>query len=365
VPEPPEGGIPNLSRTSVIHFSNRLLASGCRSLLRRTSPVAEGCCDDDLDGKPATFYGRGVFAAFLTTILFSVSVICGHRSARLIGGTEANFWRVTCATILLGAWAYLFGIGLEGSAFPMFLLSGLVGVGLGDLAFFQGLPRLGPQLAMLLIECLPAPLGALMEWCWLGTTLSVGQILCGLGILAGVGLALTPSERLKLPRRQMILGALFCTLGALGTAGGAVLSRKAYQIADASGQAIDSGTAGFQRVMGGLGLAAVALLIAKRRELQVQARAPRRLVIEVSKQKWRGVWPWVLMNSLAGQTLGVSCMQWALHTTPTGIVLAIIATAPIVVIPFAYFLEGQRPTSHTLAGGALAVAGVIALTLLK
>jgi drug/metabolite transporter (DMT)-like permease len=297
--------------------------------------------------------------------MFSVSVICGHRSAKLIGGTEANFWRVTCATILLGIWAYLFGTGLKGDAFPMFLLSGLVGVGLGDLAVFQGLPRLGPQLAMLLIICLPAPMGAVMEWCWLGTTLSAKQILCGLVILAGVGVALTPTQRLKIPRRQIILGALFSTLGAMGTAGGAVISRKAYQIVDASGQPIDAGTAGFQRVMGGLGLAALALLVVKRRELQVQMRAPHRLVIEASKRKWRGVWPWVLMNSLAGQTLGVSCMQWALHTTPSALVLAIVATAPIIVIPLAFVLEKERPTPHSLVGSAIAVTGVMALALIE
>ena len=87
--------------------------------------------------------------------------------------------------------------------------------------------------------------------------------------------------------------------------------------------------------------------------------------MEVSKKKWRGVWPWVLVNSLAGQTLGVSAMQWALETTPTGIVLAIIALTPLVVIPFARVLENARITAQSLAGGAIAVAGVIGLTLAK
>jgi len=59
-----------------------------------------------------------VFAAFLTTILFSISVVCGHRSAKMIGGTEANFWRLTSATIMLSMWAFGFGIGLGGDAFP-------------------------------------------------------------------------------------------------------------------------------------------------------------------------------------------------------------------------------------------------------
>jgi drug/metabolite transporter (DMT)-like permease len=80
-------------------------------------------------------------------------------------------------------------------------------------------------------------------------------------------------------------------------------------------------------------------------------------------KKWRGVWPWVLINGFAGQTLGVSCMQLALESTPAGIVFAILAITPIVVIPFALVLEGERPTAHSLVGGAIAVAGVIALAL--
>ncbi len=35
-----------------------------------------------------------MFAALLTTLLFSVSAICGYRTSRQIGGVEANFWRI-------------------------------------------------------------------------------------------------------------------------------------------------------------------------------------------------------------------------------------------------------------------------------
>ena len=77
--------------------------------------------------------------------------------------------------------------------------------------------------------------------------------------------------------------------------------------------------------------------------------------------KWRKVWPWVFANALAGQTLGVSCMQRAFETTPTGLVLSIIATTPIVVMPLAYLLEGERPTRHAIAGGIIAVTGVVGL----
>ena len=47
-----------------------------------------------------------------------------------------------------------------------------------------------------------------------------------------------------------------------------------------------------------------------------------------AREKFK-LWPWVLVNSLAGQTIGVrSCNGRS--NTPTGIVTAIIATTPIL-----------------------------------
>src|SRR4051794_10365301 len=197
-------------------------------------------------------YRPAVFAAILTTILFSISVVCGHRSAKLIGGTEANFWRLTLATLFLGLWSYVFAIGLDGNAFPIFLLSGIVGIGIGDVALFQALPRLGPRLSMLLIQCLTPPFGVLIEWLWLGTTLRPGQAIGGLTVLAGVGVALSPGRHVNLSRREWMTGTLFSVFAALGGAMGAVLSRKAYAIAHGGLERIDGANAAFQRIMGGL-----------------------------------------------------------------------------------------------------------------
>jgi drug/metabolite transporter (DMT)-like permease len=237
---------------------------------------------------------RRVFAALLCTVLFSISITCGHRSAKLIGGTEANFWRLSLAAVLLGVWAYAFGVGAGGAAFPLLFLSGIIGIGIGDVAFFQTLPRLGSRLTSLLIGCLSAPLAALLEWVWLGTALSVTQILWGLLTVLGVGIALMPSEHLHRSRRELVVGSLFAGLASLCGAGGGVVSRRAYEVAQVAGQHLDGGNAAFQRVLGGLLLAGPCLLFVKRRAFKVQAHAPRELVVEASRRKWRGVWPWVL-----------------------------------------------------------------------
>jgi len=306
-----------------------------------------------------------VFAALLTTILFSFSAVFGHRSAKLIGGAEANFWRVSLAALLLGLWSYSFGVGLAGLAFPLFLVSGMLGIGLGDVAWFQALPRLGSRVSVLIVQCLTAPFGALIEWLWLGTSLTGRQMFWGLLIVSGLGIALKPGEHLNWRRGPVRLGVLMCAVAALGTAAGAVISRKAYFVAAGAGEHIDGLNAGFQRVAGGVIISGIFLLLVKRQVWRLQGSAPRELVTAAAKHKWRGAWYWVALNGLAGQTLGVSCMQWALQTTPTGIVLAIISTTPIAVIPLAAIFEGERPTLRSILGGIVGVAGVVGLTLSK
>jgi drug/metabolite transporter (DMT)-like permease len=291
--------------------------------------------------------------------------MCGHRSAKLLGGIEANFWRVLVAVTMLGVYAFTLGGGISGRAFPAFLLSGLIGVGVGDLAFYYALPRLGPRLCSLLTQCLGAPVGALIEWLWLGTTLTTGQILLGLVALAGVALALAPNREEPHNRRGLVFGICLALIAGAGTAVGAVLSRKAYVVAEAAGVHVDGGTAAFQRVLGGLLVAVVALLLLKRREVLDAARNQGTGLLDSTIRPWRKAGGWILANSMAGQTLGVTCMQWALETTPAGVVLAIVAITPIVVIPFAVIFEGERPRPISILGGVIAVGGAIGLILVK
>ena len=304
-----------------------------------------------------------MLASFLTTLLFATSVVCATQSAKLLGGTEANFWRLAVATALLAVWAHTYGQGLGGDSFALFLISGVIGVG-ADVFLFQALPRLGSRLSLLIIQCFAAVSAAALEWLWLGTKLSGRQVAACVLILAGVALALAPGRHLDAKRGVLAAGICFSFLAAFGNGFGAVLSRKDYAVAAQAHQDIDGATAAYQRLIGGLFVAAVCLLVVKRREIvaQVTRPSPPRLP---EAQKWRRVWPWVLANAFAGQTLGVTCYQWALKTIPTGLVLAIVATTPLVVIPFASVLEGEKIESRSVAGGLIAVIGAMVLVLVE
>ncbi|HEX3855925.1 MAG TPA: DMT family transporter [Verrucomicrobiae bacterium] len=299
-------------------------------------------------------------AALLAALLFSISAICGYRSSKQIGGAEANFWRISIAAFCLALWAHILGGGLSGVAFPLFVVSGFFGIGLGDTGYFQALPRLGSRRAVLLTQCFIPLFAILIEWLWLGTKLTGVQLFCIAIILTGIALA--PSDHAEILPRQLWIGIAFTIFAGLCSAFGAVLSRKAYFVAHAAGEFPDPGTTGYQRVLGGLLIPAIILIVAKSHSAHVHGGIFEEKTFHVSREKWRRIWPWVLGNSLAGQTLGVTYVQWALEKIPTGIVMAVVATTPIVLLPMTRIVEKEKIGIRSLVGAIIAVAGVIGLT---
>ena len=304
--------------------------------------------------------------AFLTTILFSISGVCAQRTSRALGGVEANFWRLLLATILLALWACTAGQGTAGQAFPMFFFSGALGFGLGDVALYQALPRLGSRLSILLVHCLAAPFAAATEWLWLGTGMSGTQVLAATLILSGVALALAPGRHLQISRRTFWIGVTFGIVAAVGQGMGAVLSRRAYQIATQAGEHVDGLTSAFQRILAGLLVAAgfwAMMKLSKQREKGKMETTAQSLNSQPSTLNSSPIWPWVVANALSGPALGVGCYQWALSQHGTGVVLPIVALTPLVIIPFSRYVEGERPRQRSLLGGAVAVAGFVLLRL--
>ncbi|RME66964.1 MAG: EamA family transporter [Verrucomicrobia bacterium] len=297
-----------------------------------------------------------MIAALLTTVLFAATAVFARRAALALGATLANFCRLLLAAGLLGLWTWWFGRG-AGLAFEWFFLSGLAGFGLGGLMMFQALPRAGSNLSMLIVQTGSGIVALIVERLWLGTTLTPAQLACVLAVVAGVAIGLAPRALPAVSRRTLLLGAGCAGLSAVGQGLGAVLSRRAFAAARDLGGTVDPGTAAFERALAGLLVAGLALFVAHRqaRALHVPLRADRRAK----------AWPWVLANTMAGPVLGVACFQWALSTTPAGIVQPIVAAAPLLTAPIAWRFGEAIPRGHYFLGASLAVGGAALLTYLR
>jgi drug/metabolite transporter (DMT)-like permease len=298
-----------------------------------------------------------MFAAVLTSFFFALSAIFGQRSTLHLGSQRANLARQIVALLLLGLWAHTWGGGLNGVSFGVLFLSGVIGFGLGDWALFESYPRLGSALAVLICQCLAAPIAALTEWIWMGTSMSLIQMTASVIVLLGVVLAMAPAKDSEIPKGHRLAGIIYGVVAATGQAWGAVLSRYAFQQAHEAGFSLDGITAAYQRLWGG-GVTIVVLLLIRQvvwhwRPSEVASIRP----------DWRLGWPWILANALAGATIGVSCYQWALKSAPSAVVLPIVATTPLLVLAIAFIFEGIRPIRRTIVGAIVAVAGVVTLVL--
>jgi drug/metabolite transporter (DMT)-like permease len=294
-----------------------------------------------------------MLGAIGTTLCFALTPIFANRSAGRLGSIPANFWRLAVAAMALGIWAFFFGSGIHTRAMIWFFTGGVAGFGVGGVSMFLSLPRLGSSLSTLIVQCVSALVAAAVEFAWLGTALTGYQMLWAALALAGVAVGLMPRSMERVSPEKFRAGVGWALLSAAGQGAGAVFSRKAFAVAASLREHVDPGTAAYHRALGGLAFGGIVLAIV--------ASSGRGSVF----RDWRS-WPWVLANALTGPILGVTCYQWALRTTPAGLVQPIVAIAPLLTIPFAIWIESAaKPRLRYYAGALLAIAGATGIALVR
>ncbi len=301
-----------------------------------------------------------MIAAVLTTILFALSAICGHRIAMEMGSLRANFWRLLIASAVLGALVFLiWPDSLHRSTFTWLFISGAVGFGLGDIALFYAFERIGTRLTILMNLCLAPIFAASVEFLWLGNGLLPHQWLAITVILFGVGLSIHPGKtgRNTTRRGRFVPGIIAGMIAGFGQGCGAVISRRAQEVEELIGIDINGLSEAFQRVIAGF--IVVAIVFAIRRP----THPPAKIIGEKARLPASTLSYWIIGSALFGPVIGVSCFQWALQSMESALVLSVVATAPILLIPMTWYLDGERPPMKTLFGAIIAVQGVIYLQL--
>jgi len=315
-----------------------------------------------------------MFAALLCTVLFSLSAVTARRTTQFLGGTEANFARLIIAPVVLAAIAFLFfadgAAHFQPDIFWLLFASGAIGFGLGDIALFQALQRIGSRLTVLIVHCVSVPLAVSIEFLWLKDLPTTPQIICAVIILAGVTIALAPTENPHLDKRTLWSGIGWGLIAAFGQGFGAgvmvrVITEKYTKFNQLTGSdAFHAGlTVAAQRQLGGMVFTGLCLW-ALRTYLKGNSDSPNANALTNPNSNWTTGRRWLLLNALAGPAFGVTCYQWALLDNPTGVILPIVAATPLVVIPFAIYMKEEKPSWRSLAGGVLAVAGVVGMVMM-
>ncbi|ANM12963.1 MULTISPECIES: DMT family transporter [unclassified Rhizobium] len=241
--------------------------------------------------------------------------------------------------IVTGSWRQLD----EASVGPL-LLSGLIGIFIGDTLLFATLNRLGPRRAGILFA-LNAPIASLLGWLVLGEALSSTAV-AGIALTAaGVFLAIVfGKSRSQIHQWETIKGPLWIGVllglgAATGQAVGSIIARPVM----VSG--IDPFVASLLRV----GMAALCLSILI--QLPVQSVKPKGpLTFRVAAM--------TALTGIIALGMGMTLLLFALAGGKVGIVSTLSATSPAIILPLLWLKTGERPAGGAWAGAALVVVGM-------
>lgn len=221
------------------------------------------------------------------------------------------------------------------------LLSGVLGIGLGDTFYFEALNLLGAR-RTLLLEALAPPLSALIALIALQEALGAGA---WIGIfLTVLGVSWVISERVPSSDSQapknLLRGVSVALLSALGQASGAVLSRAAL-----AETAISPLWSTLLRLIGGTLVLLLWIPLQQQSHIGFKSLQSKRLL---------GI---IAITALFSTYLGIWLQQTALKYTATGIAQALLATSPLFVLPIALWM-GEKVSPRAFLGVLVALAGI-------
>lgn len=221
------------------------------------------------------------------------------------------------------------------------LLSGVIGIGLGDTAYFSALIHLGAR-RTLLLETLAPPMTAVLALIFLRENLSTGAW-CGI-LLTLLGIAWVITERTPASVARDInplQGIIWATLAAIAQSIGAVLSR--FALVESNLSPLWST---LLRLIGGTLIVVLLLLFPRQNQNQVfeNLRSPRLIGV-------------IILTAFGSTYLGIWLQQTGLKFAPAGIAQTLIATSPLFVLPIAFWL-GEKISLRAVLGVLVAVVGI-------
>ena len=233
-------------------------------------------------------------------------------------------------------------VDLSRSTIAWLALSGVIGIGLGDTAYFAALNNLGAR-RTLLLETASPPMGALLALIFIGEQLTAFSW-CGI-LLTILGIAWVISERNPVNNTNNISisrqGIIYGILAAIAQATGAVISRFALIQSDISPLAST-----LIRLVGGTVIVLGLLLFP--------------VGTTTTKIKWRisGRSLGIIAIAATGSTyLGIWLQQTSLKFAPTGIAQTFLATSPLFVLPLVA-LQGEKISWRAILGVIISLSGI-------
>jgi drug/metabolite transporter (DMT)-like permease len=281
----------------------------------------------------------GVFAALGTALCWAIAARLFRGTGNAFSPLTMNFWKgLISIAILAVVIAVVQPNAYETNAVLWLLLSGFIGIGIGDTCFFKALKSIGDSQAVLVAETLAPLFTALFAMAFIGEWITWQQWVGIAVVLLSVDMVIK-SRRRNTTHVFATSGYMYGVGAALCQAVGAVVSRDILGSGD-----IDAASAAFLRLVGGMIFVVPLIVITRSKWLPVLATNQR-------------VWPAFVLATLLGTTAAIYLQMFAFAYAKAAVVQTLIATSALMSLGVAWVM-GEKATKATLIWSVIALVGV-------
>ncbi|PMJ91169.1 DMT family transporter [Vibrio sp. 10N.261.55.A7] len=287
--------------------------------------------------------------ALAAAFLWAVASLLSVTPAQHLGSFAYSRWRMGCTSVMLTVMALITGGWgtIETSYITPMMLSGLIGIFIGDTALFACLNRMGPRQAGLLFSC-HAVFSAILGYFIFSETMNVPELVGSLLVFSGVITAIffgrkrANQNTLDHIKGKASIGIALGLLAALCQALGGIIA-KPIMITS-----VDPVAASAIRMI--TAFCAHSLFLFSGAKL---AKATNPMT--------KNIFAITAVNGFLAMAVGMTLILFALQTGNVGMVALLSSTTPIMLLPILWVYTKQRPNIYAWIGAIVAVIGTAIL----
>ncbi len=285
------------------------------------------------------------FIAILAALCWAVASLISADVTRSIGGLAFNRIRLlSVSIILIGYTFYLDTWNTINEEFLLIiLLSGIIGIFLGDTLLFIALQKIGPRRNNILFS-LAAPFTVILNIIFLNEIMSIINLIGCFTVFFGVVIAISygnskdSNHRWEIVEGNIYAGVTFGILAALCQAIGLIMMKPILTLG-----ADPIASASLRTVISFIFLALTFFL-------NYEIFKPKTvLTFKILGQS--------IISGFLGMALGMTLLLIALQKADAGIVATLSSTSPIMILLLIWLITKKIPTKGAWIGTVLAIIG--------
>ncbi len=287
------------------------------------------------------------YLALAAAACWAVGSLMSATAATYLGAFAFTRWRMLCAAIMLWLLAAVTGswVTLAFDSFGLLVLSGIIGIFIGDTALFAAMNRLGPRRAGVLFAT-HSMFSVLLAYIFLGETIwgwtLIGSSLLVSGVMVAIffGKRKTELHSWEANQSQLKSGIALGLLAALCQAVATLMLKPLMQTD------IDAVAASAVRMTTAFVLHQLLFLLGFKIARAYLPLNPRVFLL-------------VLANAALSMVLGMTLILQALKHGDAGMVAILSSISPVIVLPLLWLVYKRSPAAGAWLGAGLTVLGTI------